>query len=140
MMRRLRAFATDRRGIAATEFALIAPIVVAMLVFGVDGWLKETQTSQIRTAMHTGSRYYETGGNDDTVAQTVAMAAWTGKPDDAAMSVVRSCTCGTAPASCSSLCGGSNPPSAFITLTASGTYSGLIHQHALQQSDMLRVR
>ena len=139
-MRRLRTFATDRRGLAAMEFALIAPVIVAMLVFGVDGWLQGTQTSQVRTAMHTAARYYETGGNDDPTASAVALAAWVGKPGDASMSVVRSCTCGATPVACSTLCAGSNTPSAFITLTGGGTYSGLVHAHAISQSDVVRVR
>jgi Flp pilus assembly protein TadG len=140
MMRRLRAFAADHRGLAAMEFALIAPIVVTVLLLGVDGWLENTQISQVRTAMQTGARYYETGGNDDTVAQTVAMASWVSKPNDAAMSVVRSCTCGSVPIACTSLCAGSNPPSAFITVAGSATYAGLIHTHAVSQSDIVRVR
>jgi hypothetical protein len=139
-MRGLRGFAADKRGLAATEFALIAPILVAMLVFGVDGWLQGTQTSQVRTAMHTAARYYETGGNDDPTAAAVGLAAWVSKPSNASLNVVRSCTCGSTPISCSSLCPGSNPPSAFITMTGAGTYSGLIHTHAISQSDVLRVR
>jgi Flp pilus assembly protein TadG len=140
MMRRLRAFAADRRGLAAMEFALIAPVLVTVLVLGVDGWLQGTQTSQVRAAMHTGSRYYETGGNDDTVAQTVALAAWTSKPADGVMSVARACTCGATPIACNTLCAGSNPPSAFITMSATATYSGLVHTHAISQSDVVRVR
>ena len=140
MMRRLRAFAADRRGLAAMEFALIAPILVATLVFGVDGWLQGTQTSQVRTAMHTAARYYETGGNDDPTASAVALAAWVAQPSDARLTVVRSCTCGSTPISCTTLCPGSNPPSAFITMTGSATYSGLIHTHAISQSDVVRVR
>jgi Flp pilus assembly protein TadG len=139
-MPRLSAFSSDRRGVAAMEFALIAPIIVALLVLGVDGWLQGTETSQARTAIHTGARYYETGGGDDTVAQTVAMSAWQSKPADAALNVVRSCTCAATPVACSTLCAGSNPPSTFISLSATGTYSGLVHQHAISQSDIIRVR
>jgi Flp pilus assembly protein TadG len=139
-MRRLRAFAADRRGLAATEFALIAPILIAMLVFGVDGWLKGTQTSQVRTALHTAARYYETGGNDDPTASAVALAAWVTKPADASMSVVRACMCGTNPVSCTTLCAGTDPPNAFVTMTGAATYTGLIHTHAISQSDVVRVR
>jgi Flp pilus assembly protein TadG len=142
MMRRLRAFASDRGGLAAMEFAFIAPIVAVMLVVGVDGWLRETHMSQIRTATQTGIRYYQTGGSDDTIAQTVSVAAWSGKPANGVLNVVRSCTCpgGSTVVTCTTVCPGNNPPSAFLTLTASGTYSGLMHSHALSQSDVIRVR
>jgi hypothetical protein len=68
------------------------------------------------------------------------MSAWTGKPADGALSVVRACTCGATPIACNLLCPGSNPPSAFITLSATGTYAGLVHTHAISESDVLRVR
>jgi Flp pilus assembly protein TadG len=122
------------------EFAFIAPIVAVMLVVGVDGWLRETHMSQMRTATHTGVRYYQTGGSDDPTAQAVSAAAWSGMPANGALNVVRSCTCGSSAVSCATVCAGSNPPSVFLTLTASGTYSGLMHSHALSQSDVIRVR
>ena len=139
-MRRLRAFASDRDGLAAMEFAFIAPIVAVMLVVGVDGWLRETHMSQMRTATQTGVRYYQTGGSDDTIAQTVSAAAWSGKPANGALNVVRSCVCGSTAVACTTVCTGNNLPSVFLTLTASGTYSGLMQSHALSQSDVIRVR
>ena len=140
MMRRLRAFVSDRDGLAAMEFAFIAPIVAVMLVMGVDGWLRETHMSQMRTATQTGVRYYQTGGSDDTVAQTVSAAAWSGKPANGVLNVVRSCTCVSTAVACATVCTGNNLPSVFLTLTASGTYSGLMQSHALSQSDVIRVR
>ena len=140
MMRRLRAFGPDQRGLAGMEFAFIAPIVIALLVLGVDGWMRESQMADMRTAMHTGARYYETGGSDDPTAQAVSTAAWLTRPQDGALGVVRACTCGSTPVACTAVCGGSNLPSVFITLTASGTYNGLLQSHALSQSDVIRVR
>jgi Flp pilus assembly protein TadG len=139
-MRPLRAFSRDQRGLAGVEFAFIAPIVVALLVLGVDGWQRESQLSDMRAAMHTGARYYETGGSDDTIAQTVSAAAWASKPQNGAATVVRACTCGSTPVACTTVCGGTSLPSVFITLTATGTYSGLVHSHVLSQSDVIRVR
>ena len=139
-MRNLRAFASDQGGLAAIEFAFIAPIIVVILVMGVDIWLQGTQVAAVRTALQTGARYYETGGNDDPTAQAVSVAAWSTKPTGGALNVVRSCMCGSTPVSCTTLCPGSEPPSAFVTLSATGTYSGLTKVHAISQSDVIRVR
>jgi len=139
-MRALKAFIRNRSGLAGVEFAFIAPIVIAVLVLGVDGWQRETQVSNMRTAMHTGARYYENGGSDDTVAQAVSTAAWTTKPQDGLISVARACTCGATAISCTGVCGGTSLPSVFVTLTGTGTYSGLLQSHAIAQSDVIRVR
>jgi len=139
-MRALKAFFRDRSGIAGVEFAFIAPIVIAVLVLGVDGWQRENQLAGMRTAMHTGARYYENGGSDDTVAQTVSTAAWTTKPKDGLISVARACTCGATVVSCTSVCNGTNLPSVFITLSGAGTYAGLLQSHVIAQSDVIRVR
>jgi len=139
-MRSFRSFLTDRSGVAALEFALITPLLVAMLVFGADTWLRINQLNDERTALQTGIRYYETGGSDDTAAQQVAQAAWPHIPTNGALTVARSCTCGTLPADCTSLCAGNNTPSVFLTLTAQGTYSGVMESRVLTQNDVVRVR
>jgi len=139
-MRALRHFASDRRGIAALEFALIAPLLATLVVVGADTWLNVSQNEDMRTALQSGARYYQTGGSDDPTALLVAQQAWRAKPSDGFVTVTRSCTCGDLPAACSTLCAGSNPPSVYLTLTAQGTFTGLLQSHALSQSDTVRVR
>lgn len=139
-MRRLRALARDRRGVAAVEFALILPILVAVLILGVDGWLRITHANDMRTALQTGARYYQSGGADDTAAQQAALSAWPTPPTDATLTVSRTCMCGPSAAACSSLCGGSAPPSALITLSARGTFQGLTGTTPLAEDEVVRVR
>jgi Flp pilus assembly protein TadG len=122
------------------EFALIAPLLATLLMVGADTWLNISQKEDMRTALQSGARYYQTGGSDDATAQLVAQQAWPSKPADGAVSVARSCTCGTTPADCSTLCPGSNPTSVFLTLTAQGTFTGLIQSRVMSQSDVVRVR
>jgi Flp pilus assembly protein TadG len=140
MLLRLRRFIDDRRGLAALEFALIAPLLMGLLILGTDGWMRTTQMSAMRSALQSATRYYQLGGADDPTAQTLAMQSWAHAPQDAAVTVTRSCTCGTAPALCSTLCAGSDPPSVYITLASSGTSTGLLQSHAMSQSEVLRVR
>lgn len=140
MMRLIQTFFRNQRGVAGIEFAFVAPIVIGLLVMAVDGWQREVQLSDMRTAMHTGARYYETGGSDDTVAQTVSTASWSTKPANGAVSIVRACMCGSSAVSCTTVCSNSNLPSVFVTLAATGTYSGLMQSHVLSQNDVIRVR
>lgn len=139
-MRWLSRFRTDQRGVAALEFALIAPLLATLLLVGADTWLTVSQNEDMRTALQSGARYYETGGSDDPTAQLVVQHAWPSMPADGSTSVARSCTCGTSPADCATLCPGSNPPSVFLTLTTQGTFTGLMHSRVLSQSDAVRVR
>jgi len=139
-MRRLGAFAADRRGLAALEFALIAPLLAALLMLGADGWLRTSQLSGMRSALQSGARYYQLGGSDDPTAQALTAQSWAHAPPGNTVSVARSCTCGALPIACTTLCAGSNPPSVYITLTASGTFPGLMQSRSLSQSDVLRIR
>ena len=47
MMRRLARFVGDQRGVAAIEFALIIPILTGLVLFGLDGWLRINQVTQM---------------------------------------------------------------------------------------------
>lgn len=139
-MGHFRRFISDRSGVAALEFALIAPLLATLVIVGADTWLHVSQNEDMRTALQTAARYYETGGSDDPTAQLVALQAWPSKPADGAVSVARSCTCGATPADCATLCPGSNPPSVYLSLTAQGTFTGLLQSHILSQNDVVRVR
>jgi len=130
----------DERGLAALEFALILPILIALVLFGLDGWLRINQVSQMSSALQAGSRYYQSGGSDDTAAAQVAVQAWSNAPGDAAVTTARSCTCGGAGASCSSLCAGNNLPNVYVTLTATGTFSDMMGHQPLSENGTVRVR
>jgi Flp pilus assembly protein TadG len=140
-MKRFFAALRDERGVAAIEFALIVPILAAFIVLGIDGWTRINQTSQMRSAVQTGARYYQGGGSDDTAAAQLALASWNNAPHGAQVTTARSCTCGGAGASCSSLCAGQDLPQVYVTLTATGGFSDLMTgPTSLTQSGTVRVR
>lgn len=139
MIRRLHRFRADDRGLAALEFALVAPIFLAVLLIGADHWLRISQLSAMRSALQTGVRYFQTGGVDDAKAQALANQAWTRRPPDGVVVVARTCACGAVTVECTNLCS-ADPPSVFITLTATGQFAGLTQSRTLTQSDVLRVR
>ncbi len=139
-MRRLTRALKDDRGVAAIEFALILPILAALVLLGIEGWLRINQVSQMRSALQTGSRYYQSGGSDDSAAAQLALQSWNNAPADATVSTSRSCSCGGVGASCSSLCSGTTPPDVYVTLTASGAFSDLMGNQPLSESGVVRVR
>ena len=139
-MRTLVRFLRDRRGVSAVEFALIAPVLAAVLVMGFDGWMATRQALDMRTALQTGSRYYQTGGADDEAALALALAAWPARPAGGVLSVSRSCRCSAQVAACDVTCPGSVVPSTFVTLTASSAFSGALSPRQLTESEVLRVR
>jgi Flp pilus assembly protein TadG len=139
MKRMLRAW-RDERGVAAIEFARIIPNLVALVVLGLDGWLRINQISQMRSALQTGSRYYQGGGSDDTAAAQLALQSWMHAPPDAGVNTSRACSCAGVGASCSSQCANNTLPSVYVTLTATGTPSSLIQSQMISESGVVRVR
>lgn len=139
-MRRLSAFLADRRGVAALEFALAAPILAAVLVLGADGWLRARQVLDMRTALQTAARYYQSGGGDDEVARTAALSAWPGRPADGVVTALRACRCPAAPSACDAACPDGAPPSAFVTLTAASRYRGFLGEAPIAEREVIRVR
>ena len=130
----------DDRGVAAVEFALVLPILVGLVLFGIEGWTRINQVSQMNSAISSAARYYESGGADDSAAATLAMAAWNHPPGDGAVTTARSCTCGGAGASCASQCANNTLPNVYVTLTATGTFTGIMHTALLTQTGGVRIR
>jgi Flp pilus assembly protein TadG len=140
MIRALKRLAGDERGHAAIELALLLPVLVALLVVGVDGWTQMRQASQMRSALQTGARYYQLGGSSDTTAQATALASWVAPPPDAALNVSRACLCGTTANACTGVCPDQSQPAIDVTLTAAGTFTGTTYTRAMTQTEVVRVR
>lgn len=140
MARLLQRFRRDERGVAAMELALLAPLLAAILMLGVEGWLRIDQTLSMQGALQTGGRYYQMGGADDAAAVNLARSTWTNRPNDGEVAVARVCKCGAVVVACSSLCANADTPVALVNLSASGTFVGLTGSHPLRQTEIVRVR
>jgi Flp pilus assembly protein TadG len=140
MNRFLHFLRQDERGAAAIEFAFIVPILTGLLLFGAEGWLRINQVSQMRSAVQTTARYYQSNGNDDGVAAQLGLQAWSHAPGDASLNTTRACSCAGAGASCTSPCPDNTLPQVYITVTANGTWSGLMHSQVLTETGQVRVR
>ncbi len=136
----LRRLLGDRRGVAAVEFAMIAPILAFAGVAVIDGWNMAARVAEMRTSVKAGGQYYMSGGTDDAAARAVALAAWVNKPADGTLAVERSCKCGGTVHACNTLCSDSKPPASFISLTATRPVDGTVWNAPVAAKQVVRVR
>ncbi|MDP3854286.1 TadE/TadG family type IV pilus assembly protein [Phenylobacterium sp.] len=120
LFRRLR----DERGIAAVEFALIAPVIALLAATSFAIWEFADSRQDMRSALKVGAEYYLNGGSDDATAATLAVGDWRHKPAGAYITTSRSCRCGETAITCTSLCPASRPPAVYVTLSASAPLEG----------------
>ena len=116
---------SDQSAVAATEFALLAPMLAIMVLAIVDSWSLASNALAMRAAISAAAHYVVLGGRDDTTARSLALSAWQNAPTDAAVTVSRVCSCAGATVGCSTLCTGtSKPASIFVHVQATGTWTG----------------
>lgn len=134
-----RRFSRDRSGIAAVEFALVAPIFAVILVMGWSVWQGEVGAEQAKTALRAGAQYYTAGGSTDSAAQTIAQNAWTSAPSNASVTTSRACYCAGAAANCSGTCSTGQQRTVYVTLTATGNGQGMLANQLQTQTETIRV-
>lgn len=110
--------ARDEGGGSAVEFALVGPVLVAILAGLVVVWGDVTAAARMRSAVHAGAVYLRAGGADPAVARTVVERSWEERPDGSEVTVTESCTCGGVAGACASLCPSGDPPLVYVTIRA----------------------
>lgn len=118
-----------RSGVSSLEFALLMPIMLAMLVGLVDWGLAIDQRIQLQTAVRAGAQY-ALRMPTDTAGITAAVRAAAVDRTLTVGSPVMWCECGGAAASCSGSCDGGlqrflsvNATQAYAPLTPAGPTS-----------------
>ncbi|MBV9997139.1 MAG: pilus assembly protein [Caulobacteraceae bacterium] len=128
MMRRLarplRRLGAQEDGAAAVEFALLLPVLAALMVGVIQYGGMVFAYQQMHDGVDAGAVYVMRGGTDSTAIHDVALGAWPNKPSDAAVTVTQACTCAGGTADCSSTCADGSYPQTFTTISATGTYAG----------------
>lgn len=140
MKRTIAAFLRDRRGVAAVEFAFIAPILVLVVAGINDGAQLIVKQNNMHSGVSAAAEYIMRGGSDMSTAQTIGLSAWPSHSDSASVSTNKMCYCGSTGGSCSSLCADQSVPTAYITVSASDTYAGWYSTAQISTSQKVRVR
>jgi Flp pilus assembly protein TadG len=136
----IRRFLKDRSGASAVEFALIAPVLVAIVTAGWSLWWGQTAIEQAKTGLHAGAEYYDTGGTSDSTAQTLVSNNWPNKPAGAQVSAVRACYCNGVSTDCSTTCVAGQTKTVYVTLAVSWTGQGYFANQNQSQQEVLRVQ
>jgi Flp pilus assembly protein TadG len=137
---------TDRLGSTAVEFSILAPILIFATLGIIDGWSLASNALALRAGVKAAANYVLEGGQDDATIQTLALSAWESPPSDAAVAVQRVCDCAGSSSDCGSLCVNSKPPSMYVHIHATGTWTGpfttnfLPATMALSREEVVRVR
>jgi Flp pilus assembly protein TadG len=139
-LRALRQFRTDRGGTAAVEFAILIPMLIAMVIGVIQYGGQIVGHQQMHNGIASGAVYVMRGGADTTAIHDIAFGAWSNKPSDASISVAQSCTCAGVTASCSTLCSDQSYPLAFTTISGSGTYTGPFATQSMSATQVIRTR
>lgn len=136
--RPLPGLAQDDGGGAAVEFAVVVPVIAAILGALVLAWSDIAQMSQMRSAVHAGADYARRGGSEPTLVRTVVERSWEEMPENSTVTVTESCSCGTVASGCAVLCPSNRPPSIYLEIRATtGDPDQLIGRSA---AEVVRVR
>lgn len=108
----------DDEGGSAVEFALVAPVLVAVLAGLSVAWGEITAAARMRSAVHAGAVYLRAGGIDMAVVRTVVERSWEKRPEESEITVTESCTCGAAAGVCTALCPSGDPPLVYVEIRA----------------------
>jgi hypothetical protein len=132
--------AANRSGVAAIEFAFIAPVMIAGLLVVCDLGKMLLDRTNMQSAARTGMQYLMNGGRDMDAARNVVLAAWSSKPADGDVITERYCLCAEVEHACDTLCGDQSTPEFYTRISLVGTLNGLWSQHAQTADEVIRIR
>lgn len=143
--RALRIWARSEAGVAAVEFSLIAPILIAAVLTMADLGFAIHERSEIDQALRNGAQRAITDPGEAKVAAVLNLVDATGTGRDTTVFTVnRFCACAETPgteATCSTTCSGNNPTSIFYSLTGTREFSGfLLPAQTLSRNSIIQVR
>jgi Flp pilus assembly protein TadG len=130
----------DQRGVAAVEFALIAP-VLAVVVAGIALVAPFVQANNaMRDGLTAGSRYVMAGGTSPTVIQSITLSAWPGHGSSATATVTQYCSCAGVQNACTNLCADGTVPQGYTVIQTSSPYGGSLTQQTITAQQTIRTR
>jgi len=124
--RRFRARLSSSSGVAGVEFALVLPILAAIVITLPDLSQAALSVMQMEGAARASIQYAMGGGTDMSTAQTIGMQAWTNQPANAVLTTSQSCQCAGAAAACGQSCPDGSIPETYFSVTASGLMGGTV--------------
>lgn len=115
---RLQGFFRDKRGAAAIEMALIAPVIAGLAAISYGIWQDFADRQDARAALDVAADYYMQGGGTDSTAQTLAVGNWPNPPEGITVAISRDYKCGASAATDTTVCPGNRSSAAYVTMMA----------------------
>lgn len=133
-------FVAEKKGVAATEFALVAPVLVILTVLMTDVGQAAVSAMNMQAAVRAAIQYAMNGGTDMTAAETVGRGAWEEQPSGASFTSAQSCYCGSADATCGAACADGSQQKVYITATAVAGIGGSVIHFTKTTTQTVEVR
>jgi Flp pilus assembly protein TadG len=137
-VRCLRTIVEATGGTAAVEFAIIVPLLLAMLVPTIDLGMGLYQQQQVQAAAQAGVQYALTAGYNSTAIQNAVTSATGLSSITASPAPAQSCGCPSgstiSAATCGSACSSGIQAGQYVTVNAAATYSPLLSYPTLGSS------
>lgn len=139
-MRLITAFSRDTRGAAAVELSLISPFIAGLALVSVGVWDVGMRKEDMRGAVQLAVQYYMNGGQSDSTAASLGLAAWKRRPENSTLTVTRTFRCGLQEVESTTLCDDGRAPAVFIAVNAAASTQGAIISPSQTLREEVRVR
>lgn len=127
-------------GAAAVEFALIVPVLAALLLGVFDLGQMTYDRTDLHTAVRSGAQYFMAGGEDINEARAIVEQSWTNRPEISQVTVERCCKCAEADAPCGQLCPDGSVPDIMHELQATAFFTGVFGEYEVSVEEAVRAR
>jgi Flp pilus assembly protein TadG len=128
------------RGVAGTEFALIASLLAILLVGVVDVGAMVTERRDMTSAVRAGAQYFMVGGADLDEAEAVIVAAWSARRDEVELGIAKACFCAGLTHACTANCADGALPATYHIITATTTFEGVLVETDHVVTETIRIR
>ena len=116
----------ESKGLAATEFALIAPVLAIITISISDVSQAAVGAMNMEAAVRAGIQYAMNGGTNMSTAKSASIQSWENRPSGSTLEASQMCTCTSGAAVCGQACTDGSTQKTFVTVTATSTLGGSV--------------
>jgi len=129
------------KGLAAIEFALIAPLLAFTILALADTANFALAATSMQRAERAGIQYFMNGGTDTSAAKTIVTGTWTNPPSGYTVTASKVCRCGNGlSVTCGASCSNGQPSTTNMMITATATVNGVLMSLPESHTEFLRVQ